>query len=107
MIDPTQPLHLTGSPTLTGERCPQQTPLPACLAASLSPAVPKGMGLWHVQDNDQQHCTLKASDKESSQEDHLAPGLLRLWHCEPGDSSAVARSLRSCCCHSQEVRSGM
>lgn len=52
MIDPTQSLHLTGSPTFTGERCPQQTPLPACLAASLSPAVPKGMGLWHVQDSD-------------------------------------------------------
>lgn len=82
LTSPTQPLHLTGSPTFTGDYCPQQTPLPA----RLSPAVPEGMGLWHVQDGDQQHCssTLRAGDKESSPRDHLSPGLVRLWHCDRG-----------------------
>lgn len=43
MIDPTQPLHLTGSPTLTGDCSPQQTPLPACLP-HCHPLSPKGWG---------------------------------------------------------------
>lgn len=62
------------------------------------------MGLWHGQDSVQQHCssTLEAGDKESSQQDQLAPGLVRLWRCGPGDSSVPAVMLLP-----QDVQSGM